>query len=101
MAMPQLKHSSQPIYDRAVNPPPGRGREEVDEHMARHVEAGWTLAFYLDKPGGIAFHPHRPLGYLDRQCQAGPLQFGSMVTSRVTDSIIRGGISYHFSTSYY
>jgi hypothetical protein len=22
------------------------GREEVDEHMARHVEAGWKLAFY-------------------------------------------------------
>jgi hypothetical protein len=44
--MPQLKHSAQPVYDRAVNPPPGRGREEVDEHMARHVEAGWKLAFY-------------------------------------------------------
>jgi hypothetical protein len=27
-------------------PAAGRGREEVDEHMARHVEAGWTLAFY-------------------------------------------------------
>jgi hypothetical protein len=44
--MPQLKHSAQPVYDRAVNPPPGRGREEVDDHMAQHVEAGWKLAFY-------------------------------------------------------
>jgi hypothetical protein len=46
VAMPQLKHSMQSINDRAINPPPGKGREEVDEHMARHVEAGWTLAFY-------------------------------------------------------
>jgi hypothetical protein len=30
----------------AVNPPPAGGREEVDEHMARHIEAGWKLAFY-------------------------------------------------------
>jgi hypothetical protein len=37
---------AQPVYDRAVNPPPAGGREEVDEHMARHIEAGWKLAFY-------------------------------------------------------
>jgi hypothetical protein len=25
---------------------PAARREEVDEHMARHIEAGWKLAFY-------------------------------------------------------
>ena len=32
------------LYTTGSDPPPAGGREEVDEHMARHIEAGWKLA---------------------------------------------------------
>jgi hypothetical protein len=42
----QMIHSSQSVYDRAVNPPPGKGRNMVNEHIAEHIRAGWKMAFY-------------------------------------------------------
>lgn len=42
----QMIHSSQAVYDRAVNPPPGKGRDMVNDHIASHIAAGWRMAFY-------------------------------------------------------
>jgi hypothetical protein len=42
----QMMHSYTATYDRAENPPPGRSHDDLNTHIASHIAAGWTMAFY-------------------------------------------------------
>ena len=47
---------------------PGWGREEGREHIARHIEAGWKLAFYSTNAtatGTVRFHLVGPIFEVD------------------------------------
>jgi hypothetical protein len=50
IARRQMMPTHYTTYDRAEIPPEGKSPDDLNVHIAGHLAAGWTMAFYATNP---------------------------------------------------